>query len=59
MEMYYKSIQKVLKEISLVDEKDAVLKSFKVLLEIMMAYGIAYKHYQDDMAAKKYQILVR
>jgi sigma-B regulation protein RsbU (phosphoserine phosphatase) len=50
VKMHYKSIEKLLEDVSLSDEKDAVLKSFKVLLEIMMAYGMAYKHYQDMKA---------
>jgi hypothetical protein len=50
IEMHYKSIQTVLEDISGADEKEALLKSFRVLLEIMMAYGMAYKHYQDMQA---------
>jgi len=50
VEMHYKSIEKLLEDVSLSDKKDAVLKSFKVLLEIMMAYGMAYKHYRDMKA---------
>lgn len=50
VEMHYKSIEKVLEDASLFDEKGAVLRSFRVLLEIMMAYGMAYKHYQDMKA---------
>lgn len=47
IEMHYKSIEKILEDVSLSDGKSAVLKSFRVLLEIMMAYGMVYKHYQD------------
>jgi hypothetical protein len=47
IETHYKSIEKVLEDVSLSDEKGVVLKSFRVLLEIMMSYGMAYKHYQD------------
>lgn len=47
IEMHYKSLEKILEDVSLSDEKGAVLKSFRVLLEIMMSYGMAYKHYQD------------
>ena len=47
IEMHYKSIQKILEEISLTDEKGTVLKSFRVILEVMIAYGMAYKHYKD------------
>lgn len=47
IEMHYKAIENILEDVSLFDEKGAVLKSFRVLLEIMMSYGMAYKHYQD------------
>jgi len=49
IEMHYKSIREVLSDISPAGEKGAVLKSFRVLLEIMMAYGMAYKHCLDSM----------
>ena len=51
VEMHYKSIQKVLEDAALADEEGAVLISFGVLLEIMVAYGMAYKHYQDSVIA--------
>ena len=42
IEMHYKTIQKILEETSLADEKEAILKSFRVLLEIMMSYGMGH-----------------
>jgi len=39
-----------MERVPIVDEKEAILKSFRILLEIMMAYGVAYKHYQDLQA---------
>ncbi|KJS00214.1 MAG: hypothetical protein VR68_07265 [Peptococcaceae bacterium BRH_c4a] len=49
IEMHYKSIRKIFEEICPADEKDAFLKSFRILLEVMMAYGMAYKHYLDSV----------